>query len=118
MSDYKPAYPFNTPMHLLTPSSKTIKGVLVKTYSKPTEENMIYGSFKTYGGTETAVNGVLVVADTATIETWYRPDIKAGCRICLADDYNQVYDIIGRPENINMRNQFMKFKVQGVSGGA
>jgi hypothetical protein len=29
-----------------------------------------------------------------------------------------VFDILGEPENIEMRNQFLKFKVRRVKGGA
>jgi len=71
---------------------------------------------KTYGGTEKIINGVLVIEDTATIETWYRPDIKANCQIAL--DKDTVYDILGEPENINKRNQILKFKVKRHVGGA
>ena len=118
MSDYKPSFPFNVPMYLLTPTTTTVKGVAVKRYPEPTEGELIYCSFKTYGGTESNNNGVYTVLDTANIETWYRPDIKASCRLCFAENTAKVYEIIGEPENINMRNQFMKFKVQSVKGGA
>ena len=78
---------------------------------------MFFGSFKTYGGTEKNVNGVYSIEDTANIETWYKPDIKANCRIAVANT-EAIYDILGEPENINMRNQFLKFKVKRVKGGA
>jgi hypothetical protein len=29
-----------------------------------------------------------------------------------------VYDIIGEPENLEMRNMFLKFKIRRVKGGA
>ena len=51
------------------------------------------------------------------IETWYRPDVTAKCRIKVMQT-GDVYEIIGKPENINMRNQYLKFKVQAVEGGA
>ena len=118
MSDYKPSFPFNVPMYLLTPTTKTVKGVAVKTFPEPTQGELIYCSFKTYGGTESQKDGLYTVIDTANVETWYRPDIKAGCRLCFAENTSELYDIIGKPENINMRNQFIKFKVQSVNGGA
>ena len=52
--------------------------------------------------------------NTATVETWYRPDIKADCRLRLTD--GAVYEILGAPENIEMRNQFCKFKVRAIEG--
>ena len=82
---------------------------------KHTKIDDIFCSFRTYGGTESTSNDVLVVNDTAIIETWYRPDITSSSQIKLGD---KVYEVIGEPENIEMRNQFMKFKVQAVRGGA
>ncbi len=115
MAEYRPQLPFTTPLKLFIPTYKTIKGVAVKEY--PGEGIVIFGSFKTYGGTETTVNGVYSVIDTASIDTWYRPDIKSDCRISRAED-GALYEIVGKPENINMRNQFLKFKVRRVKGGA
>jgi hypothetical protein len=119
MSDFKPSFPYNVPVHLLTViENSIIKGVSKKKYAEPTKDNIIFCSFKTYGGTESNVNGVYSVIDTANVETWYRPDITADCRICLAENPSKMYEVIGSPENINMRNQFIKFKVQAIAGGA
>lgn len=115
MARYSPAAPFSVPMKLLIPTYTTISGVRKKTY--PTDGELFFGSFKTYGGTERDVNGVFSVEDTANIETWFRPDITSGCRIIVADT-GAIYEIIGEPENINMRNQYLKFKVSRVKGGA
>lgn len=117
MAMYRPSLPFSTALMLLVPTYTTVNGVKKKTY--PTVENgvLFYGSFKTYGGTETTVNGVYSVEDTANIETWFRPDITSGCRIAVAGT-NAIYDVVGEPENLDMRNQFLKFKVNRVKGGA
>lgn len=115
MADYKPSFPFSVPIELLIPTSTKIKGVSVKTF--PDSGIRLNCSFKTYGGTESTVNGVVTVIDTAIVETWFRPDIKSDCRIKNLQS-GQVYEIIGKPENINMRNQFVKFKVKAVEGGA
>lgn len=115
------------PLVLLTPTYKNVSGVNKPIYptiqeslnvkdEKGNRLNLFFGSFKTYGGTERDVNGVYSIEDTANIETMYRPDIKANCRIARED--GATYDIIGEPENINMRNQFLKFKVRRVKGGA
>ena len=61
------------------------------------------------------VNGVYAIEDTAIVETWYRPDIRSKCRIALETE--EVYDILGEPEDINRRHQFLKFKVRRVTGG-
>lgn len=117
MSRFKPSIPYNVPMYLLTPTTTTVKGVAVKTYPQPTEDALIFGSFKSYGGTESESNGVITVLDTANVETWFRPDIKANCRIMLAES-NKLYEVIGEPEDIELRHQFIKFKVQAIRGGA
>ncbi len=115
------------PLVLLIPTYKIISGVNKPIYptieeslnikdEKGDSVNLFFGSFKTYGGTERDVNGVYSIEDTANIETWYRPDIKGNCRIARED--GATYDIIGEPENISMRNQFLKFKVRRVKGGA
>ena len=111
---YRPKDNFNVPMKLLTPTWTIVSGVRKKTY--PTDGELFFGSFKSYGGTEREVNGVYSIEDTASIETWYRPDITSECGVLV--ESGAIYDIINEPENIEMRNQFMKFKVQRVKGGA
>lgn len=117
MARYRPQKPFDTPLHLYTVTgTKNVLGVDKPTYSET--GILFYGSFATYGGTERVINGVVVVEDTATIETWYRPEFAANCRVALANDPGALYEIIGKPENIEQRNQFVKFKVKRVAGGA
>lgn len=114
MANYRPSGPFNVPLFIFVPKTKTVKGSPKKIY--PDEGELIYCSFKTFGGTESTENGVLTVEDTAVIETWYRPDIKSDCAV---EDVNgNKYEILGTPENINQRNQILKFKIRSVRGGA
>lgn len=115
MAAYRAALDNTIPLMLLKPVSSMVQGVLKKTY--PAQGILFYGSFKTYGGTERDVNGVYSIEDTAVIECFFRPDIKSNCRISVPQT-GAVYEIIGEPENINMRNQFMKFKVRRIAGGA
>jgi hypothetical protein len=115
MSNFKPSFPYVTAVQLLIPTYSTSKGVPTKSY--PDEGLLIYCSWKTYGGTETETNNLYTVIDTANVETWYRPDIKGDCRLKVLST-GDVYEILGKPENVNMRNQFLKFKVQAVEGGA
>lgn len=112
---FVPAFPYSTPVELLIPVSSSSKGVLKKTY--PDDGIRLNVSWKTYGGTETTVNDAYAVIDTANVETWYRPDIKSDCRIKLLQT-GEIFEILGKPENVDMRNQFCKFKVQAVEGGA
>lgn len=117
MANFKPSMPYSTPILLYIPTKTIKKGVEVKTW--PSDENAIRlnCSFKTYGGTDLNVNGILSVTDTAYIETWYRPDIKSDCRFKVIST-GAIYEVLGSPENIEMRNQFIKIKVKTVEGGA
>lgn len=115
MAEYRPSLPFTVPLNVYKPTYTTSGGVRVKTY--PLKGFQIFASFKTYGGTESNVNGVYSIIDTADVETWFRPDITSDCLIELADT-GAKYEILGDPENINRRNKFLKFKVQRVKGGA
>ena len=127
MANYVPDLSNSIPQILLSPTYKSVSGVLKKSYptieealekkdSKGKSVNLFFGTFKSYGGTERDVNGVYSIEDTANIETWFRPDIKSDCRIGL--ETGEIYDILGEPENVNKRNQFLKFKVKRVKGGA
>lgn len=116
MANFTPAFPYNTPALILQPTYESQKGVLIKTYTED-DGIQIFCNWKTYGGTESVSNGVYSVLDTAQIETWYRPEIKSDCRIKDLET-GSVYEILGKPEDINRRHQFMRFKVQAVEGGA
>lgn len=117
MARYKFAEPLTVPMMLLIPTYQTVKGVPKKAFPDVSEGIRINGSFKTYGGTERDVNGLYSVENTAIIETWYRPDIKSDCRIAVLST-GKVYEVLGEPENISLRNQYIRMKVTHVTGGA
>lgn len=116
MATYKPSVPYNVPLALMIPTYQNELGVNKKVYPEPCECPVIFGSFRTFGGTEKDVNGILAVENTAVIETWFRPDITSNCEICVLST-GAIYEIIGEPENISMRNQFLRFKVRGIKGG-
>lgn len=105
----------NTALVLYVPSYETKQGVVVKTF--PAQGIRINGSVRSFGGTERDVNGVYSIEDTAVVETWYRPDIQADCRIGIAGT-DKVYDILGEPEDIELRHQYLRFKVRRVKGKA
>ncbi len=115
MARFKPAMPFNVSMMLLIPTAERIKGVTKTTY--PDAGPVFDCSFRTFGGTETEKDGVYITRDTAIINTWYRPDIKAGCRVAMTADPAEVYEIIGTPEDIDRRHQWLQFKVIRYGGG-
>lgn len=108
--------PFEAAMKLLTPTYTRVKGVPQKTFPDPDKvEEVFFGSFRTYGGTESISNGVYTVFDTGTIRTWYNPNIKSDCRIYMCDT-GEIFEVISRPEDINVRHQYMNFKVK-LAGG-
>lgn len=113
MREYQPNTPFNVPGKYFTCTEKMEKGVLVKTYAETGVT--FYCSFKTFGGTERDNNGVTVIENTATIETWFDPHIKSNCKITIG---GVKYEILGEPENIEMRNKWLKFKIRAIRGGA
>lgn len=114
---YRPieAAQMTTATRLQTPTGGKTLGVSKKTYAEVSGVVMV--NWKSYGGTESTNNGVLSIEDTAQIVCWYRPDIRSDCRLVRLMD-GAAYEIVGEPENIEMRNQFLKFKVRRVKGGA
>lgn len=118
MAQFKLAAPLTVPMLLLVPTYSKSYGVSTKSFPDASEGILIYGNFKSYGGTERDVNGVYSIEDTAQVETWFRPDIKSDCRICVLPGVDNIYEILGNPENIELRNQYLRFKVRRIIGGA
>ena len=104
-----------TPYMRLVAKSERVNGVTVKTYDP--DGVVRFCNFSTYGGTEQVVNGVLTVEDTAQMVTWFEPDITSADRIRLLETGTD-YEIIGEPENIELRGQEMQFRVRRVKGGA
>ena len=116
--NFKPQVPFDVAMKLLVPVETKVKGTTKKEFPNPSDvEQVFFGSFRTFGGTENFSNNVYTVFDTATIDTWYNPDISSDCRIYICET-EEIFDVITRPENIGMRHQYMQFKVQKVGGKA
>lgn len=115
--NYKPSTPFNVAMKLLVPVTSTEYGALKKTFSAPADSETFFGSFRTFGGTENIKDGVYTIVNTAVVDTWYRPDIKAECQIYLCDS-EETYDIISDPEDIDFRHQYLQFKVRKMGGKA
>lgn len=115
---YRPSVPFSVAMKLLAPTVENVRGARVKTYPDPSDvQAVFFGSFRTFGGTERMANEIYTIEDTATIDTWFDPSITADCRVYVCAT-GKTYEIIGTPENIDMRNQYCSFKVRAIGGGA
>lgn len=109
-----------TPCRLIAPTgTKKVNGVEVKLWPSPAEEEapdkLFFASLKTYGGTETVRNDLLVIEDTAVLTTWFRPDIRADCRVRNLRT-GALYEIINMPEDLNERSQVLVCKVRRVRG--
>lgn len=112
----KEIYSLNTQCKLMVIERyEKTNGVSKPIYAEAKISPLFYCNFKTYGGTETTVNDRYVIKDTAHITMRYRPDVKSGCHIVRMSD-GAVYEIKNEPENIEQRNQYLKFIVERVKG--
>lgn len=114
MTSFSPSGPFVVPMTLLTTSTSKVNGVPVKARA---EGRTVYCSFRTFGGTEREQDGLTVVEDTAVVQTWYGPDVQAADALRMEPD-GSVWEILGTPEDVGMRHQWMQMKVRRARGGA
>lgn len=112
---WKPSGQFTTPVILLKPSYEKVNGVPKKTYTDT--DTVMYCCWKSYGGTRTEKNGVEIYQDTAEVETFYNPDVSNDCafRNLLT---GLVYEVMNQPEDVEQRNQYLKFKVRKLRGGS
>lgn len=113
MSEFKPDAAFTTAMYVYPVTTETTKGSTKKVLSDPF---MIYVDCASFGGTEVTKNDLLMVEDTWQITTWYHPDITADCIVAFADNTDVQYEILGTPEDIRRRHQYMKFKIRRRGG--
>lgn len=103
----------NTPLQLKVPKEVIKSGVKTKVYE---DGILFYSTFKTYGGTETEINGKYSIEDTADVVCYYDPLITSDCKV-LNLNTNIEYEILNAPEDINQRHQYLKFKVRAIYGG-
>lgn len=115
---FRPSGPYTVAIKVLIPVETKVMSTKKKTFPDPKDvETVIFCSFKTYGGTENFSNDLYTIYDTATVETWWRSDITSDCRIYICET-GESWDVISRPEDVDMRHQYMRFKVQLVGGKA
>lgn len=111
---YKPANirEFVTPAIHKKATSKTVNGRTQKAF---TEVGTVRGKFKQKGTAETNANGLTVVSQKTTFITWFKADFAAADILTIngAD-----YEIIGAPENVEMRGRYAVLTLERISGGA
>lgn len=105
-----------TPCKLLKDVDMIKDGGHIKRGYKETDRVM-FCNFSTYNSTEIEVNGLLTVEENTIATMWYDPEISASCRIKRLTDC-AIFEIVGEPENVEMRNMFCIAKVRRVRGGA
>lgn len=103
---------FNVPATIFKSEKKKVNGINTKEYI---ELGNIFCSFKSYGGTERESTDLLVVENTAVVETYFRPDITNSCQIRLTD--GSEWEILNI-ENLEMKNMYLRIKVRSINGGA
>lgn len=111
---YKPANirEFITPAVHKKPVYDTTSARASKTYSVA---GNVRGKFKLKGTTEVTANGLTVVNDKTSFITWYKADYAAADILTI----NGVdYEIIGTPENVEMRGRYSVLMLERIEGGA
>lgn len=107
-------FPFNVRYRLLKPVYERINGVMQVSYDMDSEPEYIFCSVRSYGGTERTINGEWSIRDTLTVQTYYRPDITA--QSAIMDESGAIWRMLNTPENVDMKNKFLQFKVERVKG--
>lgn len=111
---YKPANlrEFVTPAVHKKATEKTVDNQPIKTY---TEAGTVRGKFKQKGTAETNANGLTLINEKTTFITWYKADFAAADILTI----NGVdFEIIGTPENVEMRNRYSVITLERIGGGA
>ena len=114
MASWTPSAPFTVPMRVMETSTARVNGVLTKVR---TPGRLFMANARTFGGTEVERDGQVVVEDTVRIETWFAPDIVSGSAIRMEED-GSLWEVMGSPEDILMRHQYLTFKARRAKGGA
>ena len=111
---WTPSAPFTTPAVVLRSAYSKVNGVTVRTRTEGQRVNVCARSF---GGTEKDEDGVISNVSTMVFQTWYTPEIRAGDAIRLLEDGTE-WEVVGDPEDISMRHQWLQFKGRRIQGGA
>lgn len=107
---FKPNLPYDITARWLIPSVEKVNGVNKYSYF----DGDLFGChMKSYGGREETVNNVYHIVEQWNVETYYNGSIGPNHRIRLQD--GSEWKILAKPENVEMRNRFMLFKIERVN---
>lgn len=111
---YKPARirEFTTPAIHKKASTQTVNGRTQKTYEAV---GKVRGKFKQKSAEEMTANGLIVSSDKITFVTWYKPDFAAADILTIG---GVDYEIVGTPENVEMRGRYAVLTLERIGGGA
>lgn len=111
---FKPANirEFITPAVHKKATSVTVNGRIAKTYEAV---GTVRGKFKQKGTAEINANGLTVVNDKTTFMTWYKKDFAAADILTIG---GVDFEIIGTPENVEMRGRYCILNLERIEGGA
>ena len=93
-------------------TSVTVDNRTVKTY---TEAGTVRGKFKQKGTAETNANGLTVINEKTTFITWFKADFAAADILTIG---GVDFEIVGHPENVEMRNRYSILTLERIGGGA
>lgn len=111
---YRPKMPFDVTFKLWIPTTQVVRGVAVKDYK---EGALFNASVRTYTSDKTEADDIYTPYVTTVLDTWWNPDIKADCVVELVET-GERYSLETEPENIDMRHQFMQFRIRKIGGKA
>lgn len=111
MNYSKNYYQMATPCRLFNAIEKKELGQIVKELFPV---GIIYCCVKSYGGTEAVIDGILKIEDTLEFYTWYNPNIKASS---IIEVEGAQYEIMGTPEDIELRHVYHHFKAKRLKNG-
>lgn len=94
------------------PVQVLVNGRTTKEYQ---EVGSARGKFKQKGSSEIDANGLFVVNTNTTYTTWYKASYEAKDVLTI----NGIdYEVVGEPENVEMRNRYSILSLAKISGGA
>lgn len=111
---YKPAKirDFNTLAVHKKPITELVNGRTIQTL---VESGNLKGLFKLKGTSEVNANGVIVVNDKTSFITWWKNDLESGDVLTIR---GVDYQIIGTPENVELRGRYAVINLEKIGGGA